>query len=256
VLSLPDYESSKMRERVYLSHVKIRILTLSTQYTSLVYLCPDFFQERFNMLLGFCWENLLLLVYTISVTSNHSSGCSIQKCRSPSWFFSLSLFLIQPIIKSCQFSFHYKPCIITSHHFTITTPARLQGASLVAQLVKNPPARQEVRVWALGWEDPLEKEMTTHSVFWPENSMDMGSQMDRTVGLSLLLHYRGSCLVAAFLCPLLPLQSLLPKSATETLQTLNQITSFPRLKSPNVFPLYSEPSLQFDFISCPLSLAL
>ena len=98
--------------------------------------------------------------------------------------------------------------------------------------------------------------MTTHSVFWPENSMDMGSQMDRTVGLSLLLHYRGSCLVAAFLCPLLPLQSLLPKSATETLQTLNQITSFPRLKSPNVFPLYSEPSLQFDFISCPLSLAL
>ena len=169
---------------------------------------------------------------------------------------SLSLFLIQPIIKSCQFSFHYKPCIITSHHFTITTHPRLQGASLVAQLVKNPPARQEVRVWALGWEDPLEKEMTTHSVFWPENSVDMGSQMDRTVGLSLLLHYRGSCLVAAFLCPLLPLQSLLPKSATETLQTLNQITSFPRLKSPNVFPLYSEPSLQFDFISCPLSLAL
>ena len=31
------------------------------------------------------------------------------------------------------------------------------GASLVAQLVKNPPAVQETPVWFLGWEDPLEK---------------------------------------------------------------------------------------------------
>ena len=35
--------------------------------------------------------------------------------------------------------------------------------SLVAQLVKNLPAIQETRVWFLGWEDPLEKEMATHS---------------------------------------------------------------------------------------------
>ena len=33
-------------------------------------------------------------------------------------------------------------------------------ASLVAQLVKNLPTMQER---SLGWEDPLEKEMTTHS---------------------------------------------------------------------------------------------
>ena len=33
----------------------------------------------------------------------------------------------------------------------------------VAQLVKNPPAIQETWVWSLGWEDPLEKEMATHS---------------------------------------------------------------------------------------------
>ena len=31
---------------------------------------------------------------------------------------------------------------------------------MVAQLVKNPPAMQ---IWPLGQEDPLEKEMTTHS---------------------------------------------------------------------------------------------
>ena len=36
-------------------------------------------------------------------------------------------------------------------------------ASLVAQLVKNLPASAERQVQSLGWEDPLEKEMATHS---------------------------------------------------------------------------------------------
>ena len=36
-------------------------------------------------------------------------------------------------------------------------------ASLIAQLVKNLPARQETLVWFLGWEDPLEKGQATHS---------------------------------------------------------------------------------------------
>ena len=38
------------------------------------------------------------------------------------------------------------------------------GASTMTQRVKNPPSRQktqEMRVWSLGWEDTLEKEMTT-----------------------------------------------------------------------------------------------
>ena len=37
------------------------------------------------------------------------------------------------------------------------------AASLIAQLVKNPPAMQETWVRFLCWEDPLEKEMATHS---------------------------------------------------------------------------------------------
>ena len=37
------------------------------------------------------------------------------------------------------------------------------GASLVAQMVKNPPAVQETQVQSLAWEDPLEKEMATYS---------------------------------------------------------------------------------------------
>ena len=36
-------------------------------------------------------------------------------------------------------------------------------ASLVAQMVKNLPAVQETQVWSLGWEDPLEDGMATHS---------------------------------------------------------------------------------------------
>ena len=36
-------------------------------------------------------------------------------------------------------------------------------ASLVAQVVKNLPAMQETQVQSLSGEDPLEKEMATHS---------------------------------------------------------------------------------------------
>ena len=37
------------------------------------------------------------------------------------------------------------------------------GASLVAQAVKHMTTRQESWVQSLGWEEPLEKEMATHS---------------------------------------------------------------------------------------------
>ena len=36
-------------------------------------------------------------------------------------------------------------------------------ASLVAQIVKNLPEMQETWFQSLGWEDPLEKGMATHS---------------------------------------------------------------------------------------------
>ena len=39
----------------------------------------------------------------------------------------------------------------------------LNLASLVAQLVKNLPAKREIWVQSLGWEDPLEKGKTLHS---------------------------------------------------------------------------------------------
>ena len=45
----------------------------------------------------------------------------------------------------------------------ISYPFQYSWASLVAQLVKNPPAMQETSVQSLGWEDPLEKGKATHS---------------------------------------------------------------------------------------------
>ena len=42
-------------------------------------------------------------------------------------------------------------------------PLQYSWASLVAQLLKNLPAMQETWVQSLGREDPLEKEMATHS---------------------------------------------------------------------------------------------
>ena len=50
-----------------------------------------------------------------------------------------------------------------------TTHLRLSnfGASLVAQLVKNPPAIRETWILSLGWEDPLEREWLPTPVSWP-----------------------------------------------------------------------------------------
>ena len=42
-------------------------------------------------------------------------------------------------------------------------PLQCSLVSLVAQLVKNPPAMWETCVPSLGWEDPLEKGKVTHS---------------------------------------------------------------------------------------------
>ena len=58
-------------------------------------------------------------------------------------------------------------------------------ASLVAQTVKRLPVVRETWVQSLGWEDPLEKEMATHSstlawkILWTEEPgrlQSMGSQ--------------------------------------------------------------------------------
>ena len=53
------------------------------------------------------------------------------------------------------------------------------GASLIAQLVKNPPSMQETPVLSLDWEDPLEKERRPTPVFWPGESHGLYSPWGR-----------------------------------------------------------------------------
>ena len=56
-------------------------------------------------------------------------------------------FLVHIMLKSCK----------------VLSMTLLAWASLVAQRLKHLPAMRETRVQSLSWEDPLEKEMATHS---------------------------------------------------------------------------------------------
>ena len=67
----------------------------------------------------------------------------------------------------------------------IRNRASPEESALVAQLVKNPPAMKETWVRSLGWEDPLEEGMSTHSLIFawripwteePGGLQSMGSQ--------------------------------------------------------------------------------
>ena len=67
----------------------------------------------------------------------------------------------------------------------MSRPMEVQGDSLVAQRLKHPPPMRETWVQTLGREDPLEKEMATHSsilawrIPWTEKPgglQSMGSQ--------------------------------------------------------------------------------
>ena len=82
------------------------------------------------------------------------------------------------VSKSCDFL----PLRCTS------LPGILERESLVAQLVKNLPAVQEISIRFLGRKDPLEKGMATHSCIlawripWAEEPGRLQSMGSKTVG--------------------------------------------------------------------------
>ena len=67
-------------------------------------------------------------------------------------------------------------------------PIQYSWGSLVAQMVKNLPAMWETWVRSLGWKDPLEKEMATHSsiiawkISWTEEPGELQSLGSQRVG--------------------------------------------------------------------------
>ena len=56
---------------------------------------------------------------------------------------------------------------LPSPHVIFLNKGKFPGTSLVAPMVKNLPAMQETWVRSLGWEDPLEEGMATHSSILP-----------------------------------------------------------------------------------------
>ena len=77
----------------------------------------------------------------------------LETCvQSLGWEDSLGKGIPTPIFWPGKFHGLYSPCGLKE----LDTTEQL-WASLIAQLVKNPPAKQETPVQLLGWEDPLEK---------------------------------------------------------------------------------------------------
>ena len=77
-----------------------------------------------------------------------------SKCLLISWLQSPSTVIWNPQNKVCH-CFHYFPIYLTWSDETSFPNG---------SVVKNPPKMQETWVWPLGLEDPLEKEMATHSI--------------------------------------------------------------------------------------------
>ena len=82
----------------------------------------------------------------------------------------------------------YHPCCqVGCPYWLLENVTEVSGASLVAQLVKNPHAMRETWVRPLSWEDPLEKEMATHSsiawrIPWAEGLGGLQSTGSRRFG--------------------------------------------------------------------------
>ena len=95
------------------------------------------------------------------------------------------VFLLQPIVLD-TFTLHIVR--IYYHVQKLAYNIFLEGASLVAQLVKNPPEMWETWVWSLDWDDPLEEGMATHSsilawrIPWAEESGGLQSMESHRVG--------------------------------------------------------------------------
>ena len=101
---------------------------------------------------------------------------SFPSCPTPA-VFPFFLPFIHPSLPPASFLFS------VSWFTSSTNTMGFPGGSVI----KNPPAKQEMQVLSLGWEDPLEKEMATHfcilvwEIPWieePGGLQSMGSQKE------------------------------------------------------------------------------
>ena len=90
-------------------------------------------------------------------------------------------------------TFNYKTGLLLLIHFTYSILLCVcvyiyHMTSLVAQMLKRLPTMRETQVQSLVWEDPLEKEMATHSsilawkIPWTEKRCRLQSMGSQRVG--------------------------------------------------------------------------
>ena len=111
-------------------------------------------------------------------------------------------------------------CEVVSHHGFALYYLNESGisASLVAQRLKRLPVMQETWVRSLGWEDPLEKELATHSrilvwrIPWMEKPGGLQSTGSRRVTTERLNFHFLSMEVESALCMYMPLPPEAPST--------------------------------------------
>ena len=123
-----------------------------------------------------------------------------------SWVTSMGFLIVD---SSAIFHYHSSVFFLTYSFAWISYFHRaLCKTSLVAQMVKRLSTMWETWVQALGWEDPLEKEMAIHSstIAWkipwteePRRLQSMGSQRVRHDWATSLLHFKKWCVCMPFL---------------------------------------------------------
>ena len=108
------------------------------------------------------------MIHLYSTFTSHS--------KHPFCFRSLAYTIFFFQLKCSWFTMFQQSKVLQFYIFFIYT-----WVPLVAQTVKNLPAMCETQLRTLGWEDPLEKEMTTHSTIlawripWTENPGELQS---------------------------------------------------------------------------------
>ena len=98
-----------------------------------------------------------------AVPFNRTRFIEVDSICSPQHGSSCGLNCDSPSPKKCTQVLTPGACESDPNLFGIRIFADILRTSLVAQGVKNPTAMQETQVRSLGWEDPLEKGMATHS---------------------------------------------------------------------------------------------
>ena len=127
------------------------------------YLLAFFCYFSWAFFLPFCVSQVFLLFYLIFLLASYLYVFIFSVINNIHRYECIHLFRVYLL----RFFTHHSPSLTSdTSHFSVYTfilPWDTWQASLVAQLVKNPPAMQETWVQSLAWEDPLEESMATHS---------------------------------------------------------------------------------------------